>query len=511
MSIVKKSILTLCLGTLGIAAGCGGSNSAGTGFGGGGTSGSFSNSSLSGNYAYQVTGIDLSNGVSFREAGVFVADGKGNITGGEDDFSEGVTVVNNTSSTGTYSVSDDGTGTVTLNFPNGGLQLAVAVQSSPTVYLGVNAAAEGGNSLTVNGTGVARQQTASAFTAAPSGNFVFRTHSQSSSTGAFSATVGAMTVGGGTITAGNEDSWSANTISQLTLTGGLASTPDQFGRGTFTLTDSTSATSTFNYYVVDSSHFYLFATLPGSIGLGQAEAQSGAGTFSASSLSGSYVFGSASDDSFSLNSVGLPGGVKTVGQFTASGGNITGGQFDAAVDGAVSNGTYNTSAYTVAANGRALVTLAPNGGRSSQQIFWMVSPSRAYFLTNDTTQVQDGTADLQTVTSFSTSTMNGQFGFANDGFLIPATGSIPLYDRAGYVHWDGSGNLAMKEFLNQSGTASTPGIISGSYTIDSTGRAVGNLSNLSSNLIFYCISGTQAYMLQADQGVEINGMMGALP
>ncbi len=48
---------------------------------GGGTTGSFSNTNLKGNYAYEIVGIDITDNAPFREAGVFVADGSGNITG----------------------------------------------------------------------------------------------------------------------------------------------------------------------------------------------------------------------------------------------------------------------------------------------------------------------------------------------------------------------------------------------------------------------------------------------
>src|SRR5271165_4704304 len=103
-----------------LCAGCGNNNNNGTGFGGGGTSGTFSNSNLSGNYTYQISGYDLSSGsaVPFREAGAFVADGTGKITGGEDDFVEGSSVLANVMAPGTYSVSSDGTGVLTLNLNN---------------------------------------------------------------------------------------------------------------------------------------------------------------------------------------------------------------------------------------------------------------------------------------------------------------------------------------------------------------------------------------------------------
>jgi hypothetical protein len=498
---MKRLYLLLCVASILGWAGCGSSNSSGSGFGGGGTSGNFSNSNLSGNFTYQVTGYDLTTGtpIPFYEAGAFVADGKGNITGGEDDFAEGSLVVQNGMSPGTYSISKDGTGVLTLDFANGGgLQLAIAVNSSPTIYMTVNITQPTSAVRQVTGTGVAVSQTTSAFSTAPSGPFAFRMHSVSAVSGSIGR-VGMFNVAGGTVTSGNMDENQAGSLSQLTLTSGLFNTADSFGRGTGSLTDSSGTTIPFAYYVADSSHVYFFLTEGATAnGLGQAEAQTG--PFSANSFSGSYVFGSRGDDNFSL------GGVNTVGQFNASGGAISGGQYDAVVDGVpVSPGTFASGTYTVASNGRVVLSLNSSASGTIQEICWLVSPSRTLFLTNDTTKVEDGTADLQQSATFSNSSVNGQFGFAMDGFV---TNPTDFFDRVGYMHWDGAGNLGLKEFLNVSGTASQPGIINGSYSVAANGRATGSLSGLSSNLVFYLVSGSQGYMLQGDSGVEINGMMG---
>ena len=88
--------LTLLL----VCVGCGSNNGAVTGFI---PTGNFSNASLSGQYVYQIEGLDFNasaNGVSYREAGVFTADGNGTITSSTDDVSEGSAVLT-TVSTGT--------------------------------------------------------------------------------------------------------------------------------------------------------------------------------------------------------------------------------------------------------------------------------------------------------------------------------------------------------------------------------------------------------------------------
>jgi hypothetical protein len=131
---------------------------------------------------------------------------------------------------------------------------------------------------------------------------------------------------------------------------------------------------------------------------------------------------------------------------------------------------------------------------------WMVSPTRGLFLVNDPNTVQDGSLDLQQVSSFSNSTMNGQFGLIMNGF-----DSGGAKDRVGTLQWDGSGKLILNEFTNAAGNITVPVILSGNYAVSSNGRTGGSLSSLSSNLIFYLVSGSDAYVIQNDAGVEING------
>src|SRR6202035_5791578 len=106
----------LCLGLLSLlfCAACGSNNGGVPGFI---PKGNFSNASLNGQYVYQIEGFDFSNPnniVPFREAGVFTANGNKVITSATDDFSEG-TGVFTTVSTGSYSINNDGTGSVTFS------------------------------------------------------------------------------------------------------------------------------------------------------------------------------------------------------------------------------------------------------------------------------------------------------------------------------------------------------------------------------------------------------------
>src|SRR6476469_497568 len=191
-TILRKLFVLSGLGSLFFSLACGSGNNA---FNQGGN-GNFSNASLKGQYAYQLSGVDTT--ANFREAGVFTADGNGNITAGTDDLSEGTTVSSG-SSAGAYTISNDGTGVFAISISDGrSLQLAVTLVSSSKVYLMVTQTFD-----FANGAGIAELQDPSAFAAPPSGTFTFRNHNLSTAQGS-SSTVGAFTVSGGTVS-GSED------------------------------------------------------------------------------------------------------------------------------------------------------------------------------------------------------------------------------------------------------------------------------------------------------------------
>jgi hypothetical protein len=444
--------------------------------------GNFSNASLSGQYVYQIDGFDFSNPnnvVPYREAGVFTANGNGLITAATDDFSEG-TGIFNTVGTGSYAINNDGTGT--LNFNNallGTITLEVTMVSTAKVYL-VEADSP------VNAGGLAELQTATAIPAAPTGTFVFKEHDINPNTAQSAASVGAFTLAGGLASNGNKDVNLGGTLSSLTFTGSFNAPDPTTGRGTGTFTDNALATNTFNYYIVDANNLRFLAGNIGSVGSGRGELQSATPT-----LSGSYAFGSEGD-------TGSLGGVNMAGRFTANAGAITAGARDSVQDGgAATNVSFTGTFTTPAANGRTVLTLTT--AANSNYVVWMVNPARGLFLVNDPNTVQDGTLDLQQVASFSNSTMNGQFGFVMNGF-----DSGGAKDRVGTLQWDGSGKLILNEFTNAAGTPNTA-VLSGNYAVSGNGRTGASISNLSSNLIFYLISGNDAYVIQNDSGVEING------
>ena len=50
-------------------------------------------------------------------------------------------------------------------------------------------------------------------------------------------------------------------------------------------------------------------------------------------------------------------------------------------------------------------------------------------------------------------------------------------------------------------------MLSGSYSVATNGRTTGSINTLSNNLIFYLVSGSNAYVVQNDTGVQIDGTL----
>lgn len=495
--------LSLAVGILSVvaASGCGSGGSAVIPS----TKGNYSNATLKGSYVYQIHGSEFVTPQiePYRQYGVITADGAGNITAQSDDatLNAGGNSFACNSSCGTYQIASDGTGFITLTnsaFSSafspalGPVTLAVTLSSSSNIYL-MEA------DFFASGAGLAEAQDSTVIAAAPSGTFVFRVHQTSSAQNSAPASqVGVVTLPGSGVNSSLDQNLNgASTSPTATWTLGA---PGALGRGTGSFTDSASFTTNFNYYIVNSGKFAVLVTNSGAVGSGSAEAQTGAVS---GGLSGSYAFGSRGDDSTNLFD-----GLATVGQITAGSGTIS-GVADAMQDGNYSNGNLSGS-YTTAASGRVAVSL--NSG-ATQLVFWMVSPSRAFFMNSNSSQVEDGTADLQTVNSFSKSTLNGQFAMAMDGLdltQLSFTGALGTLARVGALQFDGSGKLALTELANDSlsgNGAQSPGGMTGTYTVGANGRATGTLSNSNGglDLVMYAISGSDAYALQVDGGTNTSG------
>jgi len=188
-----------------------------------------------------------------------------------------------------------------------------------------------------------------------------------------------ITDGAGNITSISLDQNADATI--LTATSNGTYTMTSSGRGIVSVTGIHQEVA----YLVDTNKGFLIEGTqsdPGNdAGLGYFEPQTG-GPFNNASLSGQFQFGSADP---STAQVGVNEGIATISaanppvsgttDFSDSTPTLTPDQ--------AFTGTYQTS---VAANGRAVLTVNPTGGTPFPLIFWVVSPSKFIGVVGDGTQ-----------------------------------------------------------------------------------------------------------------------------
>lgn len=456
--------------------------------------GGFSNASLKGQYVIAQTGIGVNQqgtAAAFSETVVFTADGNKNLTITVDDFNQdGVPLTPTLPVTGTYSIGSDGTGSLIFNYSTQSNYAITMIDDSHFYVIEQD--------LFATASGFGEMQDKTAFTAPPSGNFVFKAHNLDTS-----SRVGGITITGGAIT-GSEDLLILGFSPTEPPITGTMSTPDSNGRGTFTLNDGT--LFKYSYYVVDVSKFH-FMSNSGTLEIGQAETQSGSPFSQATLASGnSYVFGSSGDTSFPL-------GIHSAGVFTTDGsGGIKAG--DTTTPGVVdyeqdtivnSNLTVSGGTYTLDASGHGEIDLTLSGGSISPEKFWMVNGTRAYFLANNTLAVEDGTFSLQRGGPFTA--LSSQAAFVMDGFDITYKDRVGAFDpTSSSFKW----NQAANAFdVNLFGNPTAIGT-NGTYTVSSNGRvaAVVNgvtLNGVTPGVVFYLSSPNTGFMVQED-GADIGGV-----
>ena len=444
--------------------------------------GGYSNASLQGQYVIAQTGIGVNQAGAccdpFSETIVFTADGSGNLNIPIDDFDQvGGPFRDHT--TGTYHINSDGTGTLLFNYSTQSTYAITMIDDSHFYVIEQDVFA--------TASGFGEKQDTTAFTAPPSGNFVFKAHNISSS-----SRVGGITITSGAVN-GTEDLLTLGLLSssQAIATTVAMSAPDTTnGIGTFTLNDG----SSFNYYVVNSSKFHFMSnSSSGSLEIGQAEAQTG-GPFSVATLANgtSYVFGSSGDTT--SNTVAI----HSAGVFTTDGnGGITGGAVDYVQDTTVNaNLAVSGGSYLLDSTGRGQINLTLTGGTISPQIFWMVNGTRAYFLADSAAAVEDGTFSLQQGAPFSA--LSDQAAFVMDGFDIAYKDRVGAFaPTSGGFNWKQAANSFD---VNLGGSATAIGT-NGTAQVSSNGRVAVTVNGVTNSLVFYLSSPGTGFMVQEDADI----------
>lgn len=489
------------------AAACGGGSDPNPGPGPGPTPppAKFSNASMSGQYAFSMSGAEQCAGAGsfFGRAGTFTADGNGNITDGLEDVNvcTGAETLQFTS--GTYSIGADGRGALNLTNSSGTTTYSIALSSATQGFI-----AQTDVNITASGS-FQRQNTAAFTNAAIVGGYSFdfkgvdvadTTVSPASIIGRFDAD------GGGGVLNGLFDSNIAGTLSgqQVFATDSFCridanSDGINFGRGTARI-----AGQDYAFYVVDAGRVKFVGTSFPSAYVGDAFAQQNI-AFNTASLSGNFAFLIAGS--------GSSGTIGTGGRFTADGG---GGITDVVIDennnGSITqlpNGSV-TGSYTVDNNGFGGGTLTwtdSNKGTFSF-IFYLISSTIAVLQETDSQIISDGTFSTQTTSSISAA------AFAGDHILGWTGVSTDQEDFVGQLTFTASGSLGglldFNEFTSGKRFFDVP--ISGSLALNGDGTQANTFTvNLQTtppdvfNFTAYVVNQDTLFLVGVDTNRVITG------
>ena len=467
----------------------------------------YSTSSLQGQFAFSMQGSNASG--RFFRAGSFVADGAGNLNSIlEDVNSASGASPAPISSSGGYTVSADGRGTLQFN---DGLTPAtfnfVLVNGTQLQIIGFDA--------TGTATGQADAQNIPAFDdSALNGTYAFDFSGAHGSNG-ISEIGEFMADGTGHITGGLIDvnDNGAPSPSPLQITGNTAALgqPPSYastytppvapnGRGTLTLATSGS-TMHFSFYVVSrGSAKFLGTDSETAIGAfaGVTMQQAPNVTFDQTSLNGPYAF--------LLNGSGSGGTYASAGSFSADGlGHIGSAVLDENLSGApTANLVLSGVSYSVTSNG--LGTLIFGGGRT--YVFYFGATGTAFFQETDSVHpnlARDGTFALQQNASFALSQIAGTYAFSTSG---PSSGSAEVI--TGDLATDGLGGVSAGTLdINTAGTTLSDVPITPAANSFSTSSSaergtlslnLGSPANQTRNFGVYVVSPTQVFILEIDSG-----------
>jgi hypothetical protein len=466
---------------------------------------------LNGHYALN---ISAQNGFGFiGVVGSIVADGAGNITGGEEDTppinSCGASSV--TGITGTYTVGSDGRGTITLDtgsncFGASGTQtlaFTLVGTASPATRALIS---ELDNTL---GSGSLDLQTSSTI----AGSYAFVWDGLDFANGGNPNTNISTTDQGGTISVSGStmtitadmNDQSLQTISQVSGSGSFT-TPDSFGRSTLTITSGTLIGNTYVFYVVNAGEMkFLENDGVTYVEIGPVYSQ-GTSTFS-----GNYVFIFAGVDggqSSVTNSTVVGGGTLT----TTSGTGLT-GVLDFNDNGLQtgSGGVAVTGTFTAPTSGRGTLTLtgAPTG--VSKFTYYPTANNGNLLLEIDNNFVSIGDGLPQT----STTLASGNYAMN----LTDATAGVvyPEVDAVGQVTSDGTATFpsGTVDFLNATEDIFLDAPLTGTFVASSgQGRYNGTFAIMESSTttvtlkeIFYVASPSTVLFIESDAVAQTSGIM----
>jgi hypothetical protein len=472
----------------------------------------YSASSFQGPFAFSMAGSNSSG--HFYRAGSFAADGTGNLNSVLEDVNTSTSApATPISTTGTYTVTADGRGTLQFN---DGLTPAsfdfVFVNGTQLQFIGFDA--------TGTAAGQAIAQVPSTFATTPlsalNGTYAFDFAGVDGSKGL--SQIGKFSAdGAGNITEGSIDINDGGTPSQFQIAGNktvCAALPASLssysvssnGRGTVTLTTCASGpTLTLNFYVISRGSAKFVGTDTVLQVAGFTTQQAPNATLDVTALNGNYAF--------ILGGSGLGGAIGTAGSFAADGnGHITGGVVDENVaTGApalalpiLANAAGDS--YTVDSKGRGTATFT-TAGRTCTFVFYLGAvgaSTTAVFQETDSGIASHGLFTLQQSAPFTLASIQGNYAIDTSGIS-----GASLQVSTGQIGANGAGSVTSGNMdVNTAGALITGQAVTGSYTAPAaTGRTTLTLTSTIPNFAAYIVSPTQVYVLGIQSGQVAAGAL----
>ena len=508
MKTTRLTLLAILLAAISMLVACGGGSSSSN------PAATFSNASLKGNFTFLALGGDAAGSNSYggsenyQVGGVLVADGNGHITGGEQTYDNAALVNGDPITGGTYSISSNGLGTITINTADTSIGVngvetftVVMVSSSKAMITQFDASA--------TSSGIMEAQTS---TTAPTGGYAFCVLGADLAN-AFPLSFGGVfnidnnpaagTISGAGSVADTDDSGSVTL--QQTLNGFVASpdlstsSPDAFGKVAIVLSVGSNSVQ-FDGYIVDGNHIQLVEDDGYGITGGTAFAQgSSTGSFTAnSSFAGNFVYG--------FSGYNYLGNGADAGVITADGaGNLINGQIDQSLGGSVISDTL-TGTYAVDNTGTGRVVVNTTFGSNG------TGPSMVFYLTGNGNPIAMQEMDsfaLGAGTGFtqgsSAPSFSGAYGL---GFDSTDTSFIETDGVAQITANNSAGTFSGTANVNSAFTPATNQTFTGSFSAFAGGRATGTVSVNSSSpstTALYFIDSTQGFVIETDSNAVTLG------
>ncbi len=410
------------------------------------TCGSGNESVLNGQYALTLSGF---NSTGFQAlVGSFTADGTGRITAGEADANgaSGVQHTNVSTNASWYSLGSDNRGcaTIATSFGTFMVHLAVGALSSGVATKGRIIEWESPSSDSYIAAGEMRLQDPSSFASGLSGNYAFSMVGVDvNPTPARTGSVGVLTAAGGSFINGEEDvnalgGGGGGNIYHITGMTGTYGTADSHGRFTGTIVAPSFGTFHLAFYLVSSSEVYVVTTdVPGTTAVLSGEMREQIGTFDKTSFNGKMVL-------YASGGISPAGGVVSI--MTADG------------NGSVDFFGYPFS-YTVAANGRTLLTIT--GG--STEFLYLSSANKGFFINNDWERFF-GEFEPQAAGPFDNSILAGTFFLGTDEVVRQSVST-----DIGSATLDGIGGITFVIDLSSTSSQVAASSVTDTYTVQPDG------------------------------------------